>query len=296
MKLKQLQRTMAYLYETAWKPSEEDLPIVVYDFRVFLYSILNCVARCNKNRIRDLEGDMLDKYISTCWMVLFNNPVPQTMNKSKLGYQVCIVDDQRYKTKNTYWRNNLFPQYKGNRDTERSDLYKLIYKLGMEYATIANIQVFRQNGFEADDQAAMFARVKRSGVAKGRTLFLCTSDFDWAQLINDEHNIYWSNALHYLPRLRNEQSFLEVFSERDYGIDRLTDLAEWKRVNGDAGDNLLPDLNPPIEVIDLLDPPKKPKAKPIKDFMKQKFDSVKPVHYKSARHWILKNKLLFPKF
>lgn len=287
---------MKYLYENVWNPSDEDLPIVVYDFRVFLYSIINCVTRCNKDRVRDLEGDLLERYISACWMVLFNNPIPQTRNKSKLGYQVCIVDDQRYKTKNTYWRNNLFPEYKGNRNTERAPIYNLIYKLGMEYAKLIGLDVFRQNGFEADDQAAMFARIKRTGVAKGRTLFLCTSDFDWAQLINDEHQILWSNALRYIPRLRNEKAFLEVFSERNYGIDKLTDLAEWKRVNGDAGDNLLPELDPPVEVIDLLDPPKKPKVKPIKDFMEKKFDNVQPIHYKSARQWMLENKLLFPQF
>ena len=166
----------------------------------------------------------------------------------------------------------------------------------MKYISIAELPVFRQNGFEADDQAAMFARLKREGVAKDRTLFLCTSDFDWAQLINNEHQIYWSNALRYLPRLRDEKAFLQVFSERNYGIDKLTDLAEWKRVNGDAGDNLLPSLDPPIEVIDLLDPIKKPKRKPIKDFMSNRFDNVKPVHYASAKRWILENRLLFPTF
>jgi len=287
---------MKYLFENVWNPDSKDLPIVVYDYRVFLYSIINCVTQANKTRVKELEGEELEKYISACWMMLFNNPVPQTRNRSKIGYQVCVVDDQRYKTKNTYWRNNLFPEYKGNRNTERSSLYKLIYDRGMEYIEKVNLTVFRQNGFEADDQAAMFARLKRQGVAEGRTLFLCTSDFDWAQLVNNEHKTYWSNALRYLPRLRDEKAFMEVFTERNYGLEKLTDLAEWKRVNGDAGDNLLPELNPPVEVIDLLDPPKKPKSKQIQAFMEKRFNNVNEVHFKSARHWMLESRLPVPQF
>lgn len=295
MKLKH-KRKMAYKFENYWSPVPGEIPIVVYDYRVYLYNILRVIEIENKNRVRPLEDDLLNKYISAMWMVLFNNPLPQCRNRSRKGYQVCIVDDQRYKTKNTYWRNNLFPEYKGNRNTDRSDLYKLTYKLGLDYANKYGLKVFRQNGFEADDQAGQFARQKRSGICADRTLFLCTSDFDWAQLVNDKHRIYWSNALRYFPRLRNERSFLEVFSERDYGLDRLDELAEWKRVNGDAGDNLLPELNPPIEVIDLLDPPRKPKKQPIIDFMKKSYDTTIEGHYKSSQRWILENKLTYPEF
>lgn len=107
----------------------------------------------------------------------------------------------------------------------------------------------RVTGFEADDLAASV--VKLAGTEYN--IILLTIDTDWMGLINA--NTSWYCMHGWYPRSRDITNF-NVWVEKRLGVsfNEPRELWDYKAANGDKSDNL--PKGSPIEVIDLLAPPK----------------------------------------
>jgi DNA polymerase-1 len=122
------------------------------------------------------------------------------------------------------FRDQLYPEYKAHRapmpdelQLQIPEIYKLLEAL--------RIPVAGQPGYEADD---VIATVATAAAGKGLDVFICTSDKDARQLINDRIRIY---------NLRKHEVFDRAALERDWGIapEQVVDL---QTLTGDSVDNV----------------------------------------------------------
>lgn len=238
-------------FEDKFRIPEEEIPILVLDLRVSLFSLL-----FKANYYPELFSDL--DVLKLFWQEKIHCPIKEFPGQR---YQVIIVDDFKYSAGN-YWRDTYlqsiskdFPKYKGNRDYKaRPELYYDLLKAGHEYIEENNLPLLRKRGFEADD----FAGALATSIAKikpDRHTFLYTVDSDWGQLINDDLKIlfYYCNSPAWKHKLRNEQIILEWFKERqNITLSEVREIVDYKLVEGDKSDNLIP--GSPREVIDLLNP------------------------------------------
>ena len=103
------------------------------------------------------------------------------LRRRKPDYLVCAFDRPE-----PTFRSELFPDYKAHRESPPDDLsaqFPLIYR-----ATEAlNIPVVSHPRYEADDVLATLAR---AAAKCGLDVYLCTSDKDCRQLIDDHVRLY----------------------------------------------------------------------------------------------------------
>lgn len=257
--------------EDVWKTKE--VPVVLIDTRVFLH--LFC---------RQLEGadaHSLELMMLAKWANLLNNPLPWLKHQPP-GWKVALIDDYK-DSRGKYWRYDLYPEYKGNRGAEpgQGTLYRLGYDALLKYLekSGSDVPMFRELGFEADDFAGSFARLKRKGEFNS-PLIIYTCDYDHQQLISDKHDIQWANAFPYRPRLRSEFEMVSVHASRNIIFSEPVDIVDYKQEYGDEGDNIFPGA--PREIIDLIDPPLKPDPSPLQEWLKTCKPNTNPSHYRSA--------------
>ena len=157
----------------------------------------------------------------------FLRDILDIIEKKQPRYIICAFD----MSENTF-RNDMYDQYKANRDPMPDDLRSQI-PLIQKLLEAMSIPVLQHPNFEADDVMATVARVVDE--EKG-SCFLVTSDKDCRQLITDHVKIY---------NIRKNLIYNEANLEKDWGI-RPNQVVDFQAMVGDAVDNVpgLPSIGP----------------------------------------------------
>ena len=133
------------------------------------------------------------------------------------------------------WRRDIYPAYKGNRDSEernetvealkaqRSDIETILTPLGIDQLRI--------HGSEADDIAAMLTDL---ALRKGHDVVLVSNDKDWAQLVGEHVNFHSP-----LRSLKGRDEYtLDSFHELTGFNISPTQFVDFKALTGDSSDNI----------------------------------------------------------
>jgi DNA polymerase-1 len=134
-------------------------------------------------------------------------------------YLVCAFDRPE-----PTFRSELYPEYKAHREPMPNDLALQLPFIHRALEALA-IPVVSHPRYEADDVLATLAR---AGSARGLDVFLCTSDKDCRQLIDDRVRLY---------NLRKRQPFGRAELLADWGVtpEQVVDL---QALVGDSVDNV----------------------------------------------------------
>ncbi len=134
-------------------------------------------------------------------------------------YLVCAFDRPE-----PTFRSVLYPAYKANRGEMPSDLQLQIPHLHRLLEAM-RVPVLSAEGFEADDVLATLAL---AGGRRGLEVFICTSDKDCRQLIDDRIRLY---------SLRKHQAFGREELQADWGI-KPEQVVDLQSLVGDSVDNV----------------------------------------------------------
>lgn len=236
------------------------VPLTIVDFRVFVYNILHHFESISSHR--DLKTQK--RWLKAVWAIYLNRGI------TTLPYfpHTCVVVDDG----SPYWRLDYlkergFPDYKAGRKPKPDDWYR-VAEAGFDYILNPKspFHYLKVDKFEADDMAGSIVRL-----APKRTIFLHTIDTDWLGLVHepkfprdirkltrqpqDEMTVFWNNLVQWTPRLRGKPEAIEYVDRRlKRTIKEPREIWDVKVLDGDKSDNLIP--GSPLEVIDLLNPPK----------------------------------------
>ncbi|WP_084396731.1 DNA polymerase I [Henriciella aquimarina] len=131
----------------------------------------------------------------------------------------CVFDKSSYS-----FRNDLYPDYKANRDEPPEDL-RPQFPLVREAAIAFHTHALEQEGYEADDLIATYAR---QAEARGARVTIVSSDKDLMQLVSDKVTM--------LDTMKNRTLGLEAVYEK-FGVtpDKVVDV---QALAGDSVDNV----------------------------------------------------------
>ena len=167
-------------------------------------------------------GPMLnDKGQSTSALFGFIRSVQKLIRDFHPEHFVCVFDGPDNKKS----RRAVYADYKMHRKGAPEDLFPQ-FELAYDYCEMAGIPVLCVEGVEADDTMATVALWAEK---KGAKVFLCSSDKDLMQLINDnifEMHLHKDNLIIDAARVK------ELFGVRP---DQVLDLLS---IMGDASDNI----------------------------------------------------------
>lgn len=140
------------------------------------------------------------------------------------------------------------PSYKGGRKLPTT-AFKRLKRKAYKLLADRGYQLFSAKGYEADDIASYICRKFPE-----EHLALLTVDTDWMGLVSDR--IYWYEMGNRKPRYRYHLQHINQWAIKRLKVelDKPSDIWKVKSIQGDRSDNLPP--GSPIEVIDLLHPPK----------------------------------------
>ena len=266
--------------ETIFKLENNPAPLVVQDFNVQVFRVLNWY----QSKIEGSFSKEVEEKLIKGAFALDTNRGPDMLPRHT--YRIVFVADSRFKDTGNYWRDNYMREseivkqawqdyaetkgvslsvlptnYKGQRE-DKPDTFWNVYRIGREYAE-EYFPFFSEEGFEADDIAGAIYRISRDGgidsIARKRQILLQTIDRDWSQLVDEEHKIYFANTRVPFPnekiqeRLVGNQGVIEHTAHRmGFDLDHPKNLADWKVKKGDDGDNLPP--GSPKCLFDLCEP------------------------------------------
>jgi hypothetical protein len=266
--------------ETTFKLERDPAPLVVNDFNVSVFRILNWY----QNKIEGSFSPEVEEKLIKGAFALDTNRGPDMLPRH--SYRILFVADCRYSDTGNYWRNTFMTKspevsqawtnyaeskrvplsslptsYKGQR-SDKTDAFWTVYKICRDYAE-EYFPFFTHEGYEADDIAGAIYRLSRDSgpesVATKRQILLQTIDRDWSQLVDEEHKVYFANTRVPFPneviqeRLVGNQGVIEHTAHRmGFDLDHPKNLADWKVLHGDMGDNLPP--GSPKCLFDLCEP------------------------------------------
>ena len=141
------------------------------------------------------------------------------LRRKKPDYLVCAFDRPE-----PTFRSDLYPDYKAHREPVPDDLVAQLPLIERAVAAL-NIPVVSHPKYEADDVLATLARAASK---RGLDVYLCTSDKDCRQLIDDHVRLY---------NLRKRQEFGRAELLDDWGVapEQVVDL---QALVGDPVDNV----------------------------------------------------------
>ena len=255
-------------------------PLWVIDFNVMVHDILHWYeTKIEGSFSKEVEA----KLVKGVW-ALFVNRGPQFLRRH--SFRTILVADYRDPETSNYWRDtymqeseqvqqawvayaeeqgvdvdSLRTHYKGTRSA-KSEAFYFVYNIGKEYCQ-KYFPWYWVLGYEADDLSGSIARLSRvseeDSIIKKRQILLHTCDRDWAQLIDDENKIYFSNSRWCRPnekiqeQLQKEEGVLEwVEHKMKVTLGHPSELAAEKAKVGDMCDNAV--KGSPVEVYDLINP------------------------------------------
>ncbi|ATW62815.1 5'-3' exonuclease [Synechococcus phage S-CBWM1] len=269
---------MTVKFEEEFRPFVSPCPVVVVDFNVYLHPILDWFEKNVAGRFND---EVEQKLIRAAWAIRINRG-PEMLPYNK-NYRFIVVADLRNKETGNYWRNDYKTEilreawesyaetkkldlketpihYKGNRGDKTENFYR-VFDEGRDYCS-TYYNFYAEPGYEADDIAGAIYRISRDNpetTAHRRQILLSTIDRDWSQLVDDDQRIYFANTRRPWPRekiqerLAGNRAVIEHTKHKmGYDLDHPRNLANWKEIHGDMGDNLPP--NAPRELFDLCEP------------------------------------------
>jgi DNA polymerase-1 len=142
-----------------------------------------------------------------------------TLRKRRPDYLVCAFD----RGERTF-RHSLYTEYKAHRSPMPDDLVPQIPLIEQVLAALA-VPVVGHPDYEADD---LLATLAKQAAARGYDVFVCTSDKDCRQLIDDRVRLY---------NLRKRQEFGRAELQADWGVtpEQVVDL---QTLVGDSVDNV----------------------------------------------------------
>jgi len=113
----------------------------------------------------------------------FTDTLAQILTDKQPEYMACAFD----KSSGIGERNNIFPEYKANREPAPPEL-KVQFDRCMEVASAMGIPIFASTKVEADDIIGSFAAVAHQSK---QPVTIISADKDLAQFIGDD-DIYWN--------------------------------------------------------------------------------------------------------
>jgi hypothetical protein len=266
--------------ETIFKLDNNPTPLVVVDFHVYLHDVL----RWFEDKIEgSFNAEVEDKLIKGAWALKVNRG-PDMLPRHT--YRIVVVADSRFQDTGNYWRDRYMTEspvvqqawqdyaekegkvlseiptnYKGTRKEKTGNFWR-VFDIGWKYVN-EYFPVFSHEGMEADDIAGAIYRISRDGgpdsIARKRQIFLSTIDRDWSQLVDEDHKVYFANTRHCFPnekiqeRLVGNQGVIDHTKHKmGFDLDHPKNLADWKVLHGDLGDNLPP--GSPKCLFDLCEP------------------------------------------
>lgn len=268
---------------------------MVIDFRVMAYHVYDYWKK-----VREIHQEPDKTWLAAAWGFSINRGYT---GEEWEPHTVVVVDDRNLNGE--YWRHKYlrdrgYPEYKAGRSAKGPDWYE-VAQAGVNYLTSkgCNIDFLGFEGFEADDVAGAIVRLSKGE----RHIKLHTIDSDWCGLIND--HVTWYDMAQWAPRVRDFDGFMEWVRRKGkafkHPIHKPTDLWVEKSINGDSSDNL--PKNSPLEVIDLLNPPKEhdilkvPQAKRlIKAAMLKEVENANWEHCYRSQCWLQKEGYPLPAF
>jgi hypothetical protein len=242
-------------------------PLVVVDFHVYAHDVL----RWYEDKVSSLVSEeVAKKLIRAAWAAKIQRG-PDML--SRHPYRYLVVADSRYRDTGNYWRDKYMrgspevalawdnyaesknldvseikTNYKGTRG-EKTDNFWVVFHEGWDYCQ-TYYGIHSHEGYEADDFAGAVYRASRDRpeeVVHKRQILLSTLDRDWSQLVDESHRVYFANTRVPFPaekiqeRLVGELGVKEHTKHRmGYDLDHPKNLAEYKVLHGDMGDNLPP--------------------------------------------------------
>jgi len=124
------------------------------------------------------------------------------------------------------FRHEMYSEYKANREKAPEDLHAQVPVI-QEILDAMNIKSVREDGFEADDIIAYFAK---KCAEEGRPCYIITGDKDLLQLVNDEIKI-----------MRPDKGDYQVLGKSDvadvWGV-RPEQILDYLALTGDSADNI----------------------------------------------------------
>ncbi len=141
------------------------------------------------------------------------------LRKRKPAYLVCAFDRPE-----PTFRQALYAEYKANRGPMPSDLQQQL-PLIQRLVAAMNIPVISHPRFEADD---VIATIAKHASQRGLNVFLCTSDKDCRQLIDDRVRLF---------SVRKNQAFGRAELLADWGV-APEQVVDFQTLVGDAVDNV----------------------------------------------------------
>lgn len=224
-------KTVRVPLERVFRRQSQITPLVIIDFRVHLFAILN--------QSKEIPEEFFSDWVKANWAVRLNRG-PDMLPRDQ--YRIIVVDDS-LKEDVGYWRHVEKTDYKGNRPKERDEQYHLIKDIGLALINQFQLPFYSEPLFEADDWAGLCYRLKKDSqpdsVLAQREMFLSTVDLDWSQLVDDSLRILWANTGPWPSRLKNEAEVRHYFYKKNkIRIKHPSEVAKLKSVVGDSGDNL----------------------------------------------------------
>lgn len=245
----------SWLEETLDK--EENLPLIVIDYKVYAHSINNFAESA-----QDIVGDdeeSLRKILKALWAYKLNRGIDSLPLRD---FTAIVIDDNKGVFEEEgikgYWRSLEahklgMPEYKGGRPAKPS-LFPIVLEEGLKYINSpgSTFHYFDKKYYEADDIAGKIARIQRTNPALDRYILLSTVDGDWQGLVSDRHKVIWCNTGPWLPRIRTESEVCDYYLRKEkLNISSARETYTVKVEVGDAGDNLMPGT--PLRFFDLYE-------------------------------------------
>ena len=278
-------------------------PLVVVDFRVFVYNILNEFLPIAENR----DNRTQQNWLKAAWALYLNRGFT---GLPYCDHTVVIADDSPPYWRNKYVKERGFPEYKGGR-REKPDTWYQVKEAGHGYIFSKNspFLYLSEEGYEADDIAGTLVRMEPK-----RTIILHTIDTDWLGLVRQtnldynnllfesqtETQVLWGNLIKWTPRLRGKKEAVKYVKDKlKTTILQPREIWDVKVKKGDKSDNLIP--GSPLEVIDLESPPPefdltKDEAKraKFKEIANSDISNSSLNHLKTAKNWFEKEGFPIP--
>ena len=157
----------------------------------------------------------------------FTNMLLKLLNDYHAPYMAVVFD-----TKKKTFRNDIYPEYKANRDAPPDDLVPQ-FPLVRDATRAFDIPALELDGYEADDLIATYCRLAKE---QGKKVVIVSSDKDLMQLIDEDVRL--------LDPMKNKFMGLKDVEEK-FGVtpDKVIDV---QSLTGDSVDNVpgVPGIGP----------------------------------------------------
>ncbi len=162
--------------------------------------------------------------LNTSAILGFTNTLDEILKKEKPSHIAVVFD---YPAPN--FRNEIFPEYKANRDATPEDIKRSIPYI-KQITEAFNIPIYEIEGYEADDTIGTMAKAAEK---EGFATFMMTPDKDYGQLVSENIFIYKPKRFGNAAEVLGKREICEKYKIED--PKQVIDiLAIW----GDTSDNI----------------------------------------------------------